>query len=428
MENWGFVVLGAFYVFAGVVGARAAMMEAIMDAAIAGIAAKRRDRIDVERTWWLGVFTVLVGAGGALLLARSALAGPVFVASAAAQALYLMLIAPRHFDVDSPPDAKGRRQTWNAFWIYLVATGFVVWAWATGRLQPFGLDPAVDWPAWLALAVSLAGAAKVAHFLLTLQRRPATAGLGGFSGFGGGDEDWPLDPQPAGSEDLSETHFYVSPSWGPTCLYNAFNQRMVSWDEARPFFPELLLERGMALVTLYQALADPDCPTRDRLLNAEDWEHIHADAGSLAAAMNEHRPGKVFCERWPCSHIPEVSLRRVLIRAEAGSWALWHDDPEDRDNFGAIDPEWTGRSWALTRALEDWTARFDESLNWDDPAQGMTWSASEEAAHCAEGLALARRFAAELAASGYAHVAVRYVGSDGVETVVAEGERPDGAA
>ncbi len=66
-----------------------------------------------------------------------------FVISSIGQAVYLFVLAPRYFDVVDPPDEQGRRQTTNAFVIYVAATTLVVWAAVLDRLVSWRDVP---WP------------------------------------------------------------------------------------------------------------------------------------------------------------------------------------------------------------------------------------------------------------------------------------------
>lgn len=129
-------LLGAFYAFAGVVATRAAMTSYFMDTAIATIGGGRADPVERRRSFWLIGAAWLVFAGGVLLVAGLGPARWVFLASAAGQAVYLFALAPMYFDKSDPPDPRGRRQTTNAFVIYVAATAFVLWAAAMGRLTP----------------------------------------------------------------------------------------------------------------------------------------------------------------------------------------------------------------------------------------------------------------------------------------------------
>jgi hypothetical protein len=137
------VVVGAFYAFAGLVGLRASLQGRLIDIAIAGISMQPPAKAETARGLWLLVSSLVVLAGGLFLVLRLDWAAAAFVVSAAGQAVYLLLIAPKYFDREDPPDAMGRQQTINAFILYSAATLFVLWAYRTGRLMP---PAAVGWP------------------------------------------------------------------------------------------------------------------------------------------------------------------------------------------------------------------------------------------------------------------------------------------
>lgn len=168
--------VGTFYVFAGYVAARAGLVSHLLDEALAGIAAKPVPSAERARTYWLLGSTVLVLAGGTALLLLLDLAPWLFALSALGQLVYLVWLAPRYFDAEDPPDAKGRRQTTNAFVIYLAATALTIWAAAAGRLVPWRELP---WPLLvLGLALVLAHAGYVLSGLGGWRRggaSPATA-------------------------------------------------------------------------------------------------------------------------------------------------------------------------------------------------------------------------------------------------------------
>jgi len=174
-------LIGAFYVFAGVVAARQVVQSNMLDYAIAAISGDKPARAEWLRSVWLAVGALLVLAGGAALLLRMDVAAPLFVLSALGQALYITVLAPFYFDkaereadaerarrreatlategegegrsegedvaeVGPPFDLStlekaGRRQTINAFVIYLAATALVVWAYAMKRLWPWAAFP-----------------------------------------------------------------------------------------------------------------------------------------------------------------------------------------------------------------------------------------------------------------------------------------------
>lgn len=130
------LLIGAFYVFAGVVAVRAVLSMRLIDVAIAAIGEERPDRRDMLQQLWLLCAAVLIFAGGLGLLLRAELAAALFVVSALLQLVYLMVAAPYYFDVDEPPDSKGRAGTTNAAVLYGAATAFVVWSYWEGHLVP----------------------------------------------------------------------------------------------------------------------------------------------------------------------------------------------------------------------------------------------------------------------------------------------------
>lgn len=132
----GLMLVGAFYVFAGIVGTRAALTSQLMDRALEAITLETTARAEKLRGYWLVASTQLVLASGLALMTKTIPAFWLFIACAAGQALYLFLLAPLHFDKAEPADPQGRRQTTNAFVIYLAATLFVAWAYWRGELRP----------------------------------------------------------------------------------------------------------------------------------------------------------------------------------------------------------------------------------------------------------------------------------------------------
>lgn len=133
----GLVLMGGFYAFAGVVSARAGVMSAFLDQAIAQISLKPTPKVERQRFWWLTGSSVLVFLGGVTLMVRAGPALWLFLLSAAGQAFYVYVLGPRYFDRADPPDVRGRSQTMTAFYIYLVATALVVLAASAGRLRGF---------------------------------------------------------------------------------------------------------------------------------------------------------------------------------------------------------------------------------------------------------------------------------------------------
>lgn len=137
------LLIGAFYVFAGVVAVRAVLSMRFIDVAIAAISAQRPDRRDSLQQLWLLCAAVLIFAGGMALLLRAELAAALFVVSALLQLVYLAVAAPYYFDAAEAPDAKGRAGTINAAVLHGAATAFVVWSYWEGHLVPLDRLPPV---------------------------------------------------------------------------------------------------------------------------------------------------------------------------------------------------------------------------------------------------------------------------------------------
>lgn len=127
-------LVGAFYAFAGFLVARATLTSRFLDRAIAAIAAQKPNMAETVRAIWLLTQSFVILAGGAALILLLYASVWLFAAAAVGQAAYLFHIAPRYLDAEDPPNPQGRRQSQNAFVIYLAATCLVVWAALTERL------------------------------------------------------------------------------------------------------------------------------------------------------------------------------------------------------------------------------------------------------------------------------------------------------
>lgn len=161
-------LLGAFYVFAGYIAARATLTGMLIDRAIAAISLRAPPRVETQRAIWMLATSVLVFAGGVALLLLLQVATLIFAASLALQAIYFWVVAPRYLDPHDEPDRQGRRQSLNAFIIYAIATALVLWAHASGRLA--ALHEAS--PAALALGAA-AVIAHLAYIAIGARKKPA---------------------------------------------------------------------------------------------------------------------------------------------------------------------------------------------------------------------------------------------------------------
>lgn len=180
-------LLGAFYAFAGYIAGRAALTSRVMDQAIAALGAKAPDPRETRQSLWLLCGSLVILAGGAALMLLLDVAPWFFIASSIGQAAYLFVIAPRYFDPVDPPDERGRRQTTNAFVIYVAATALVLWAAVTDQLVPWREVP---WPLVAAAAITLAA---YTGYLFRGFYRPLKS-TGPLSYDGGQAEAWSEDP------------------------------------------------------------------------------------------------------------------------------------------------------------------------------------------------------------------------------------------
>lgn len=155
-------LVGAFYVLAGIVLARATLTSHVADRALAALTLERTAPAERVRVLWSLALAILVYASGIALAALLDWALWLFLAAAGAQAVYLTFA--------EAPSLEGRRQSINAFFIYAGATLLVLWAYSAGRLT--------GWPEASTPAKALAGAAFFVFLLYILRhyRVPRTVG------------------------------------------------------------------------------------------------------------------------------------------------------------------------------------------------------------------------------------------------------------
>lgn len=150
LHGFGLSAIGVFYVAAGAIAARAVLVTLLLDRTLAALSGSRLGRAEsIAATWLLAASNVIL-AGGAALALQLRVALPLFLISAAGQAIYLLLLAPLYLDKHDPPEGTGRQRTVFAALVYLAATGLVVWAAGAGLLRPWQEAP----PELLALAAT----------------------------------------------------------------------------------------------------------------------------------------------------------------------------------------------------------------------------------------------------------------------------------
>ena len=132
-------LVGAFYVFAGVLGMRAMVMDHLLDQMLAGITLKPIPQKEHRRRWLLTASTLAIGMGGMALMVLSLWAAPLFLFGAVGQAVYLVW-ARTAFLPENELERTGRRQTINAALLYGLVTVSVCAAALSGLLRDW-LDP-----------------------------------------------------------------------------------------------------------------------------------------------------------------------------------------------------------------------------------------------------------------------------------------------
>jgi len=130
------VLIGAFYIFAGLVLARQMILDRVLSRAIEMISLERQSRAETLQQVWMTISAILIFAAGATLLFLSRLSVWLFAAASLQQVLYLTWAAPRYFDVEEEPDPVGRRQSTNATILFGAMTLAVVAAATNGKLLP----------------------------------------------------------------------------------------------------------------------------------------------------------------------------------------------------------------------------------------------------------------------------------------------------
>lgn len=208
--------IGAFYVFAGIVGMRAMVMDHLLDQMLAGITLKPIPQKEHRRRWLLISSTLAIGMGGMALMVLSLWAVPLFLFGAATQAFYLVW-ARTAFPVEDDAERTGRSRTTNAALVYFGATALVGLAAAFGLLRDW-IDPWAMLIPLTGLGLLLVGGR---HFLW----RPRK--LEGWT------EPEPVEPDPLAPPRAVALH----PAWGGTVLVDADRDEWLDYDLFVP--PEL---------------------------------------------------------------------------------------------------------------------------------------------------------------------------------------------
>lgn len=272
-------VVGAFYALAGFIVVRVALTSRVIDQAIAALGAGKPSTQENAQTLWHLGSSVVVFAGGVLLMLLLEAAVWMFLLSTAGQAAYLFWLAPRHFDPVDPPDTAGRRQTTNAFVIYTAATALVCWAALTDTLLAW---QQVRWP-WLAAAgTAIAG---LAVYAVWMYARPTGSPSSG----------WPAADRPERSPDPARiTRVQIVAEHGRHPLW-AMDED-ASGDippAALGLSPDLCRDLD-AWAEAFSGSCDPAEPTKSLWTAAQHRAHGEA-AYPLAERVKRERPDLAVC-------------------------------------------------------------------------------------------------------------------------------------
>ncbi len=265
-------VVGAFYTFAGLVAARAALTSNLLDRAISAISMKPPDRVDTHLTIWLVSQSVVILAGGISLMLLLAPAAWLFVAALIGQALYFSVLAPFYFDAVDPPDPVGRRRSINAFVIYCASTAFVVWAAYAGRLIPLANASGFLLGAGIA-AIALHIGYIARHMLWAPKRQSA------FGGFDGDDETDATDH--TGTDVSDSRRFKIMADYGCYPLW-AMDEGKIGNFAPNHLGVSLELENDLwAWASEFDMSLDADDPATSRW--SEERRRAHVEQGMVLA-------------------------------------------------------------------------------------------------------------------------------------------------
>ena len=403
-------LIGAFYCFGTVIGARIVTRYSFLDHALEAISGKKQPWAERLREQLMLAGMVPVFAGGLALMFLSPIATWLFALSAIWQAAYLGWLAPRYLDPHDDPGEEGRAKTWRAFWAYLVATALVVAAAFAGLLRgPFD-----------AIALGgVAGASAVFAGWTFWSMRNKFANSG--SPFAALSTN-PDDPS-EGWDDLSESGFKIRepedisvvlrPSWNDGYLFRTDCDDRIGWGWQEKYLSQHARDMMSYLGDVFRDVGDPYDPRRCGLRSPEDVKALEeAGKSVLEVLQKELGAERVRFEPLPTPILPEITAERVKIEPYHLNAVIWSLDEPIGAPPRPIYEDQFGISWSLARELsywaEDWHLAQSEEDE-DAEAPPIKWTEADFDKHEEEGRILAVRLKRELAATGRAHVMVYYM-------------------
>jgi len=285
-------ILGAFYIFAGIMALRAMALDRLMDMAIAAIdIGSKPDPRERLKSLWLTFGAALTLASGVALFILSALAPGLFVANLAAQTGYLIW-AERALPPEDATEKIGRMRTINAALLYAGATVFAVWASSEYSGPLFGMNPNASLAVEFVLIVVVTAGAYVYFF------RPGKRRLG-LGAMGGGEGDY--DDRPYDAADGENAIDLDGDSWPPKALrvmpeyqcwpvWNDFTGNNI--DPSMLGLSAALLERLDRWDQIFQATYNSDDPAESGLAD-EDWPGFLAEGEAIIDEIRKEWGGTV---------------------------------------------------------------------------------------------------------------------------------------
>lgn len=272
------VAIGVFYVFAGFVVMRATSLDTLMDKVLAALENKS-DANEERRTKVLRVGAFLTLASGAALSLLSPLAPTLFIANTLVQGGYL-LWAERALVPEGADERKGRRQTKNAFVIYLAATAFVVWLHLQGVLRPWSAP--IEAHALDAGIIALSLVAAWAWIHLPRKSSSSENPLEGFAAAG---------DLPSQQSSSLPRRLRLAPEWNCSPLWDADSGEPVS--VFRLGLPEDLADRIEQWDDLWQATYNHDDPSSGGFKTDKARQAYYAEGRAIAQELKRVWSGEL---------------------------------------------------------------------------------------------------------------------------------------
>jgi hypothetical protein len=355
-------IIGAFYVFAGLVVLRTMAMDRLLDDAIAKLTLKPTEKDEKVKSFLLTLGGVLTFAGGVALAMLSIWALPLFAANVLVQGAYL-LWALKYAKPENALEEKGRKQTINAFLLYCAAFVFVIVCRDEGvfaaRWSFAGLPPRVP----EALFILALTGFFVWYFLLrTKLARPSSSAPGWTGGPSAADDTY---DRPIGAVRVAP-EYGCWPLWhdeGGDCLHpndlelsNDLARRILDWDER------------------FQATLNNDDPASSKFATEEEEAAHFAEGRAIAEAIKAEWKGDVILSMNGVREHLLPPMRNIVVRPAYGYWPLYN-----RDTGNTLHPFDIGLSDEMFEAISDWNDVFQATWNKDAPDKSgfRTWEEQE---------------------------------------------------